>query len=84
MHVKNVMYIKLKPLITWLEREILYETMPMDFRGGSRGGVAGVATPPPTARDTPPRTYITIALYYTCTSMHTTTVVDLTKQQAQG
>ena len=32
MHVKNVMYIKLKPLITWLEREILYETMPMDFR----------------------------------------------------
>ena len=26
------MYVKLKPLIIWPEREILHKTMPMDFR----------------------------------------------------
>ena len=30
--VLQIMYIKLKPLIIWPEREILFKTMPMDFR----------------------------------------------------
>ena len=32
MHVINIMYVKLKPLILWPERELLHETIPMDFR----------------------------------------------------
>ncbi len=30
--VTEVLYVKLKPLILWPSREILYKTMPMDFR----------------------------------------------------
>ena len=31
-HVLEIMYVKLRPLIIWPERDILLKTMPMDFR----------------------------------------------------
>ena len=32
LHVIDILYVKLKPLIKWPERDILLKTMPMDFR----------------------------------------------------
>ena len=32
MHVIDVLYIKLKPLIKWPDQKVLRKTMPMDFR----------------------------------------------------